>query len=73
MPTSVVNVASEYHLATAPVPKLPPEYVNVIFANAKGQKLLLSTVALVGATDAVFTVIIVLAQVVTLQSPSART
>jgi hypothetical protein len=30
VPTSVVKVASEYHLQLAPVPKVPPAWVNII-------------------------------------------
>jgi len=60
-----------YHLQDAPVPSEPPCFVSV--DEPPGQIELGLALAPVGALDCVFTVTVTLAQLVVLQSPSART
>lgn len=49
VPTSVVYPALEYHLHTAPVPRLPPLWVNVVLLPVQmGDALAASAV---GATE----------------------
>ena len=57
----------EYHLATAPVPTLPPTSVRVVLPPLQ---IVETPEILSGAVESVFTVTLTEAQAVVLQSPS---
>ena len=71
LPTRVPAQTPVYHFQLAPVPREPPTTLRVV--DPPTQKLLLLVVADVGSVEAVFTVTVMLAQAVVLQSPSALT
>ena len=58
MPTRVPPQLAVYHCTTAPVPIVPPEAVRVIFVATPEQTEVGLAVALVGATELVFIVIL---------------
>ena len=61
VPTGVPPQDPLYHFATAPVPRVPPDAVNVNVPPASAQKLSALELADAGAADNVFTVTVTLA------------
>ena len=70
VPTNVPPQEPEYHVATAPVPAVPPTRVNTVEPPAQ---MVVVPDMLVGATVSVFTVTACEAQDVVLQVPSYLT
>ena len=70
LPAEVPPQELLYHCQVAPVPKEPPTTVKVVLPPA--QMVVVPLIEL-GAVESVCTVTVVLAQVVVLQVPSART
>ena len=70
VPAAVPPQEPVYHLATAPVPAVPPESVSVVLPPLH---IVVVPVMLTGATELVFTVTATLAQAVVLHVPSYLT
>lgn len=69
--TNVLPQLPEYHFHEAPVPKVPPDTLNVV--ELPGHEVPGFADALIGSVDNVPTVTVTLTQAVVLQSPSALT
>ena len=70
VPAAIAPQDTEYHVATAPVPAVPPDIVSVVLPPAH---IAVVPVTLTGATEFVFTVTATLAQAVVLHVPSYLT
>lgn len=71
LPINVPPHEPEYHCQLAPVPSDPPTSVSVV--DWLGQVGLTDAEILVAAVEFVFTVMVILTQLVELHAPSART